>query len=116
MQSVVVIAEALAVSLQCRRPLIEEAAPLSQSLQFQHRHKTFQFKLTDDGAIELYLDNCLRKRRDASEREPQYVWTNVELEWEEHHYIEARYWASSGQLRITVNGDPLVDTEMRVGA
>jgi hypothetical protein len=39
---------------------------------------------------------------------PQYVWTNVELEWEEHHYIEARYWADSGELKITVNGDPLV--------
>ena len=57
----------------------QEAFSLSQSLQFQHRHKTFELKLTDDGAIELYLDNCLRKRRDASEREPQYVWTNVEL-------------------------------------
>ena len=92
----------------------QEAFSLSQSLQFQHRHKTFELKLTDDGAIELYLDNCLRKRRDASEREPQYVWTNVELEWEEHHYIEARYWASTGQLKVTVNGDPLVDTEMRL--
>ena len=89
-----------------------EALPLSQSLQFQHRHKTFELKLTDDGAIELYLDNCLRKRRDASEREPQYVWTNVELEWEEHHYIEARYWAASGELKITVNGDPLLEKNL----
>ena len=36
----------------------QEAFSLSQSLQFQHRHKTFELKLTDDGAIELYLDNC----------------------------------------------------------
>ena len=47
-------------------------------LQFQHRHKTFELKLTDDGAIELYLDNCLRKRRDASSENLQYVWTNVD--------------------------------------
>ena len=87
---------------------------MSQTLQFQHRHKFFDLKLTDDGAIELYLDNCLRKRRDPGTAEPQYVWTNVELEWEEHHYIEARYWASTGLLKVTVNGDPLVETEMRL--
>jgi hypothetical protein len=79
---------------------------------FEHRHKSFELVLTDDGAIELYLDNCLRKRREPGSREPQYVWTNVELEWEEHHYIEARYWASNGKLEITVNGDELVDQEL----
>lgn len=88
---------------------------LSKTLQFQHRHKSFELKLTEDGAIELYLDNCLRKRRDSGASEPQYVWTNVELEWEEHHYIEARYWASTGVLKVTVNGDPLVETEIRLG-
>ncbi len=91
--------------------LSTQADPLfnmSRSLPFSHRHKTFELKLTDDGAVELYLDNCLRKRREAG-REPQYLWTNVELEWEEHHYIEVRYWASSGQVRITVNGAPLVE-------
>ena len=69
---------------------------MPKTLTFNHRHKTFEFRLTDDGAIELWLDGCLRKRREASGKEPQYVWTNVELEWEEHHYIEARYWAGSG--------------------
>ena len=52
---------------------------MSQTLTFNHRHKTFQLILTDDGAIELWLDGCLRKRRDASDKQPQYVWTNVEL-------------------------------------
>ena len=69
-------------------------------------------RLTEDGAIELYLENCLRKRRERGEREPQYVWTNVELEWEEHHYIEARYWAGSRDLKITVNGDPLIERKL----
>ncbi len=77
--------------------------------EFQHRHKKFQLRVTDDGALELYLDDCLRKRREASGKEPQYVWTNVELEWEEHHYVEARYWASEQRLQVTVNGDPLVE-------
>lgn len=84
---------------------------MAYSLTFPHRHKTFELRLTDDSAIELYLDECLRKRRDASDREPQYVWTNVELEWEEHHYIEVRFWASTGRLQITVNGEELLVRE-----
>ncbi len=82
---------------------------MGQSVSFDHRHKTFELRITDDGAVELYLDDCLRKRRDRGAKEPQYVWTNVELEWEEHHYIEARYWASTGKLAVTVNGAPLLD-------
>ena len=81
---------------------------MSHSLSFQHRHKTFELCLAADGAIELYLDNCLRKRREVG-KEPQYLWTNVELEWEEHHYIEIRYWATGKRLRITVNGDVLLE-------
>ncbi len=80
-----------------------------QTVQFKHRHKEFELALTETGAIELYLDGCLRKRREPTGQEPQYVWTNVELEWEEHHYIEARYWASTGELKITVNGDSLLN-------
>ena len=93
-------------SAHCREP------KLSHSIDFQYRHKAFELRLTDDGAIELYLDGVMRKRRERGEREPQYVWTNVELEWEEHHYLEARYWAGSGQLVVTVNGDPLLEERM----
>jgi hypothetical protein len=82
---------------------------LARSFPFQHRHKAFEIRLADDGALELHVDGCLRKRRERGAREPQYVWTNVELEWEEHHYIEARYWAGEPRLRVTVNGDPLFD-------
>jgi len=80
-----------------------------QQFDFQHRHKHYYIRITDDETVELYMDDCLRKDRPRSEREPQYVWTNVELEWEEHHYIEARYWRSSGRLQVTVNGDPIFD-------
>ena len=79
------------------------------SIELQHRHKHFELRITDDGALELHLDGCLRKRRERGDKEPQYVWTNVELEWEEHHYIEARYWASAGRLQVTINGDPVFD-------
>ena len=86
---------------------------MSQSIRFKHRHKEFELRLDETGALELYLDNCLRKSRPASGREPQYVWTNVELEWEEHHYIEARYWASRDQVEVTVNGAPLLQTSFK---
>ena len=81
---------------------------LSGSIYFSHRHKDFEIALSDEGTLELYLDGCLRKKRECGAKEPQYVWTNVELEWEEHHYIEARYWASVDDLQITVNGAPLL--------
>lgn len=80
-----------------------------RQFDFRHRHKAYFVRIGDDGALALYVDGCLRKERPKTGREPQYVWTNVELEWEEHHYIEARYWASSGRLRVTVNGDPVFD-------
>lgn len=86
-----------------------ERSLLRQVVEFQHRHKHFQIRVTDEGALELYLDNCLRKRRERSDREPQYVWTNVELEWEEHHYVEARFWSSSRRLTVTVNGKPALE-------
>ena len=72
---------------------------------FRHRHKNFELRLLDNGSLQLCLDDVVRKERRASTREPQYVWTNVELQWEEHHYVEARYWASSDRLCVTVNGD-----------
>ena len=81
---------------------------LSGSISFSHRHKDFEIALSDEGTLELYLDGCLRKKRERGTKEPQYVWTNVELEWEVHHYIEARYWASVDDLQITVNGAPLL--------
>ena len=83
------------------------------NITFHHRYKPFEIRLTDDGGLELYLDDCLRKRREAGEREPQYVWTNVELEWEEHHYVEARYWASQARLVVTVNGAALLDAGLQ---
>lgn len=83
-----------------------------QGVELQHRHKTFHLFIRPSGAFELHVDHCLRKRREPGSREPQYVWTNIELEWEEHHYIEARYWASSGALMVTVNGDSLYQGEV----
>jgi hypothetical protein len=82
---------------------------LTRAFLFSHRHKDFELRIVDDGALELCLDGVVRKRRERTGRQPQYVWTNVELEWEEHHYVEARYWADTDRLYLTVNGDSLFD-------
>ena len=81
-------------------------------VQLKHRHKTYELEVDGDGTLNLFVDNCLRKDRPYSGREPQYVWTNIELEWGEHHYIEARYWASDGRLLVTVNGDTAFDGKL----
>ena len=85
---------------------------MSQVVEFEHRHRRFEVRVTDDGALELYLDNCLRKRRAPGTREPRYVWTNVELEWEEHHYVEVRFWPKEQRLRVDVNRSPLLEKQL----
>jgi hypothetical protein len=57
----------------------------------------------------LSLNGVERKRRSRGDGSCVYVWTNVELEWEEHHYIEARWWPAHGRVRVTVNGSELLD-------
>ena len=76
---------------------------------FTYRGREFAVHQTAEGELALMLGKVVRKQCPPSDREPQYLWTNVELEWEEHHYIEVRYWARSGRLRITANGQPLHD-------
>jgi hypothetical protein len=88
---------------------------LPRIVPIQHRHKRLEVRLGDDGSLELYLDGCLRKRREAGARQPRYVWTNVELEWEEHHYVEARYWADDDRLRVSVNGQVVIDQQVGAG-
>ena len=73
-------------------------------------HKTVRVAVTADGGLELWLNGCLRKRREPSERDPLYVWTNVELFWEEHRYVEARYFRrEAGRLEVAVNGDTVYE-------
>ena len=79
--------------------------PDGRAFEFPLGHKKFEVVITNDNGLELWLDGCLRKRREPSRREPLYVWTNVELLWEEHRYVEARFFPSSGRLEVTVNGE-----------
>ncbi|MFK7914825.1 MAG: hypothetical protein AB8B93_12990 [Pseudomonadales bacterium] len=89
--------------------MADSAAAPRQQFFFTHRERPFEVRVTADGTLELYLDGILRKERPLGERAPQYVWTNVELEWEEHHYVEVRYWAAERRLQITVNREPAHD-------
>ena len=90
----------------------QQAARSPRRYRIPHRHKAVEVVITEDDALELYLDGCLRKRRAPGAGDLLYVWTNVELLWEEHHYIEARYFRGAGQLKVTVNGEPLFEAEV----
>ena len=72
-------------------------------------HKDYVVRVTHDGALELWVDNCLRKR-DATKDPVLYVWTNIELHWEEHRWVEARFNRSEGSLHVTVNGITALET------
>lgn len=93
---------------------------MTQRIEIPHGHRRFVVQITDDGGLELWLDGCLRKRREPSPRTPLYVWTNIELDWEEHHYVEVRFYPESepdrGLLRVTVNGAPILEQSLPVAA
>lgn len=71
-------------------------------MTFDLDHKQFVVRVDESNALELYVDNCLRKR-DGSNDPVGYVWTNIELNWEEHRYVEARLTRESRSLHVTVN-------------
>ena len=71
-------------------------------LTFDLEHKQFVIRVDESNALELYVDNCLRKRDDSFDP-VGYVWTNIELNWEEHRYVEARLTRTSRTLHVTVN-------------
>ena len=83
-----------------------------RSFEFDLEHKKFVVVITPEQALELYVDECLRKRRDPGERDTLYVWTNIELHWEEHRYVEARLYRATGRLKVTVNGDCVLDADL----
>ena len=67
--------------------------------------------------IELFVDDCLRKQRRGAADDTLYVWTNLELEWEEHRWLEARLVPEAGdhggaQLLVTVNGEPWLRAQL----
>ena len=60
-------------------------------------------EVTEDasGTLSLAVDGCLRKRRGSG---VDYLWTNVELPFEDHHLVEVRRRTGEAPV-VTVNGD-----------
>lgn len=57
-----------------------------------------------DGTLTLWLDGCVRKRRARGAR-GTYLWTNVELPFEDHHLVEVRRGAGDdAAVDVFVNG------------
>ena len=86
-----------------------------------YRNWHLRFEVGPGERLALFANDCLRKERIGDAAEVLYVWTNLELEWEEHHWLEARLLlAVAGQagetrcrvLRVTVNGEPLMQVEV----
>lgn len=66
-----------------------------------------------DSTLTLWLDGCERKRRAAGER-GTYLWTNVELPFEDHHLVEVRRAAgTNAAVEILVNGNLQTRVEAR---
>lgn len=84
--------------------------PVAQ-LRFELEHKHFVIRVDEHDALELYVDNCLRKS-DASQDPVAYVWTNIELNWEEHRYVEARLVRDNRALHVTVNRETVYDDQL----
>jgi len=64
-----------------------------------------ELRAHDDQSLSLWLDGIVRKQRGAGGG-PAWLWTNVELPFEDHHLVEVRRDATDA-LDLRVNGTPL---------
>jgi len=82
-------------------------------VNLHYRGKKIEVRQEAEISLSLWVDGCLRKKRPI--RENVYLWTNIELEWEEHHYVEVYFQGDTGSLKITANGNILFDREEESG-
>lgn len=80
----------------------------SRRYRLNYRDRPVELEIDGDELV-LRLDGVERKRRHREGVSCVYVWTNIELHWEEHHFIEGRWWPASGRVLLTVNGSTLID-------
>jgi hypothetical protein len=76
-----------------------------------YRNKRVDLDINDDELV-LSLEGVARKRRRRGAGDCVYVWTNVELEWEDHHYLEGRWWPNEARVQLTVNGRVLLEESL----
>lgn len=77
--------------------------------EISYHGRPVELRIVDDDELVLFLDGVPRKRRSRAGVTCVYVWTNIELHWEEHHFIEARWWPESGRVQVTANGTVLLE-------
>jgi len=77
--------------------------------EIDYRDHPVVLQIVNNEELVLSLDGVVRKRRSRVGVTCVYVWTNIELQWEEHHFIEARWWPESGRVAVTANGAVLVE-------
>ena len=66
---------------------------------------TIEIRIHADQALSLWLDGCERKRRGTGGG-PAWLWTNVELPFEDHHLVEVRRGEDAAMpLDVRVNGE-----------
>lgn len=69
-----------------------------------------------DASLSLWLDGCERKRRGAGGT-AAWLWTNVELPFEDHHLVEVRRGPGvDAPLDVRVNGERIrcfIDPQQR---
>ena len=80
----------------------------SRRYRLNYRDRPVELEIDGDELV-LRLDGVERKRRHREGVSCVYVWTNIELHWEEHHFIEGRWWPASGRVLLRVNGATLID-------
>ena len=74
-------------------------------------HKSCTVMVLPNNEMRLYVANCLRRRSTLDDgSETLYVSSNIELYWEEHCYVEARYNCAKHTLHVTVNQQTVLDT------
>ena len=83
--------------------------------QLTYHDRPVEVQINDSHELVLLLDGIPRKRRNRDDVSCVHVWTNIELHWEEHHFIEARWWPESGRVNVTVNGRTLLEEHHRAG-
>ncbi len=84
----------------------------SRTFQLNYRNRPVELEIVGNSELVLRLDGIVRKRRHREGVSCVYVWTNIELHWEEHHFIEARWWPESERIHLTVNGSTLLDVTL----
>lgn len=97
---------------------VPDAADGARAFRFRYEMYDVEIRIQPDGELVLLYGGLVRKRRRLGAAGAAYVWTNLELYWEEHHFVEAYLTRRDGvdRLKITMNGEPLFERELKQSA